>query len=63
MTSDDFDSYLFITGPGLDEPVTDDDGGEGLNSHLEISLPANGVYLVIASSLGGAAGVYRLRVR
>ncbi len=63
MTSDDSDSCLFITGPGLDEPVTDDNGGEGLNSHLEISLPANGVYLVIASSLGGDAGAYRLRVR
>ena len=63
LTSDDFDSYLFITGPGLGEPLTDDDGGEGLNSQLEVSFPANGVYLVIASSLGGEAGAYRLRVR
>ena len=62
LISEDFDGYLFITGPGLEEPLSDDDGGEGLNSRLEISLPANGVYQVIASSLG-AVGAYRLRVR
>ena len=63
LTSDDFDSYLFVAGPGLEEPLTDDDGGEGLNSHIGISFPANGVYFVVASSLGGEVGAYRLRVR
>ena len=63
LISSEFDSYLFVTGPGLAEPLSDDDGGEDLNSRLEISLLADGVYHVIASSLGGEVGEYRLRVR
>ena len=63
LISDDFDSYLFIAGPDLEEPLSDDDGGEGLNSRLEISFPADGVYHVVASSLGGEVGQFRLRVR
>ena len=61
--SDDFDSYLFVVGPGLPEPLSDDDGGEGLNSRLVISFPADGVYRVVASSLGGATGMFTLTVR
>ncbi|MCH7891285.1 MAG: PPC domain-containing protein, partial [Gemmatimonadetes bacterium] len=63
LMSDDFDSYLFVVGPGLPEPLSDDDGGEGLNSRLDISFPADGVYRVVASSLGGATGMFTLTVR
>lgn len=63
LMSDDFDSCLFLVGPGLPEPLSDDDGGEGLNSRLAISFPADGVYRVVASSLGGATGAFTLRVR
>ncbi len=63
LMSEDFDSYLFLVGPGLPEPLSDDDGGEGLNSRLAISFPADGVYRVVASSLGGATGTFTLRVR
>ena len=55
--------HLYVHGPGLPEPLSDDDGGEGLNSRLTISFPANGVYHVVASSLGGELGTFTLRVR
>ena len=64
LLSDDFDSYLRVVGPGLSAPLSDDDGGnEGLNSRLDISFPEDGVYRVIASSLGGDTGTFTLRVR
>jgi len=62
LMSDDFDSYLYVVGPGLPEALSDDDGGEGLNSRLGISFPADGVYRVVASSLGGATGSFTLTV-
>ncbi len=62
LMSDDFDSYLYVVGPGLPEALSDDDGGEGLNSRLDISFPADGVYHVVASSLGGATGTFTLTV-
>jgi len=63
MLSDDFDSYLRVVGPGLRDPLTDDDGGDGLNSRLDVSFPEDGLYLVIASFLGGDTGTFTLRVR
>ncbi len=63
LMSDDFDSYLFVVGPGLAEPLSNDDGGEGLNSRLDVSFPADGLYRVVASSLGGATGVFTLSLR
>lgn len=63
LLSDDFDTYLFVTGPGLPEPLSDDDGGAGLNSRLEVSFPSDGEYLLIASSVFGGRGLYTLRVR
>ena len=63
LLSDDFDSYLRVFGPGLSQSLSDDDGGEGLNARLSISFPQDGVYHVIASSLGGATGTFTLRVR
>jgi len=62
LMSDDFDAYLYVVGPGLPEPLTDDDGGEGLNSRLGVSFPNDGLYRVVASSLGGALGMFTLRV-
>ena len=61
--SDDFDSYLRVFGPGLSEPLSNDDGSEGLNARLSVSFPQDGVYHVIASSLGGATGTFTLCVR
>ncbi len=62
MMSDDFDSYLYVVGPGL-ESLENDDGGDGLNSRLDVTFPNDGTYRVVASSLGGSLGTFTLRVR
>jgi hypothetical protein len=63
MESDDFDTYLYLTGPGLDDVLTDDDGAGDLNSLLTVSFPEDATYTVVASSLGGGAtGPYTIRV-
>ncbi|MEZ4422298.1 MAG: hypothetical protein R3E98_02725 [Gemmatimonadota bacterium] len=62
LTSEDFDAYLYMLGPGLDEPQTDDDGSTGCGARIDIVLPADGPYTLVLSSLSGQAGEYRLRV-
>ena len=63
LESDDFDAYLYLAGPGLDGVRTDDDGGGDLDSRLELTLPANGPYRVVAAALSsGSGGAYTLRV-
>ncbi|MEQ1855854.1 MAG: PPC domain-containing protein [Longimicrobiales bacterium] len=59
---DDLDAYLYLIGPGLPEPLQDDDGGEGLNSRLETVLAGSGTYRIVASSLSSGTGAYTLRV-
>lgn len=64
LGSDEFDTYLYVVGPGLGEPLSDDDGGEDWNSRLSVTLPATGTYRIIASSFSNtASGAYTLTVR
>jgi serine protease Do len=62
LISDDFDSYLYLAGPGLSEPLSDDDGGGNLHSRLTLSVPESGEYRIIVSSLSGGEGAYSLSV-
>lgn len=64
LTSDDFDSYLLVTGPGGYQ-VSNDDGDSGsLNSRMVVELPADGTYRVSATSFEqGATGAYRIEAR
>lgn len=62
LMSEDFDSYLRLVGPGMSE-MTDDDSGEDLDSRLTATFPQNGVYRVIAGSLGGNEGSFTLQAR
>ena len=41
--SSDFDSYLQVAGPGFGTPLSDDDGGEELDSRLQITFPVDGI--------------------
>ncbi|HIF05994.1 MAG TPA: hypothetical protein EYQ64_03305 [Gemmatimonadetes bacterium] len=52
----------YVVGPGL-ESLENDDGGDGLNSRLDVTFPNDGTYRVVASSLGGSLGTFTLRVR
>jgi hypothetical protein len=59
----DYDAYLYLVGPGISEPIGDDDGGDGTNSRIETTLPATGTFRVIASSFSsGGTGPYTLSV-
>lgn len=62
LRSADFDSFLYVVGPGLGEGLRDDDGGDGLNSRLCVALDEVGEYRVVASSLSGGTGNFTLDV-
>lgn len=63
LISDDFDAYLYLTGPGLDETLSDDDGGGACHARLAFAPPENGAYLVVVSGLRpGSTGSFTLRV-
>jgi hypothetical protein len=55
MMSDDFDTYVAVgrmVNGEWEEVATMDDGGEGTNTLLEVTLPANGEYVIRANSFG-----------
>ncbi len=64
LRSDAFDTYLAVgrmQGSELDVVDSDDDGGGGTNSRIEITLPETGTYTVRANSLGaGETGDYTI---
>ena len=62
LRSSDFDSFLYVVGPGLGEGLRDDDSGDGLNSRLCLSLDEVGEYRLVASSLSGGTGAFTLAV-
>lgn len=59
-----FDTYLTLSGPGVNQ--TNDDDPAASNplraSRVAATLPQDGAYVIIASSLGAASGRYRLNV-
>ena len=64
LRSDDFDAYLHIVGPGLNEPVANDDGAGGTDSRLEFEFPETGRYVIIVNTYGGnETGKFTLSVR
>lgn len=60
LTSDDFDAILYVAGPGLGDPLSNDDGGPGLGSRLELRLPETGTYTVVVGALSEGTGGYQL---
>jgi hypothetical protein len=63
LISDDFDAFMYLVGPGLSDPITDDDGGGRCNARIDFVAPAAGTYKVIVNSLTDTgAGDYTLRV-
>jgi hypothetical protein len=62
LEAEAFDAYLYLVGPGLAEPIQDDDGGDDLNSLISTTLPGTGTYRIIASSLSSGTGAYSLSV-
>jgi len=60
LQSDAFDTYLFLRGPD-DVAADNDDGPDGTNSRIDMTLPADGDYTVSVTSYGpGEVGPYSL---
>ncbi|MGH7720086.1 MAG: PPC domain-containing protein [Gemmatimonadaceae bacterium] len=66
LRSGDFDAFLALgrmSAGRFDSVESDDDGGGGRDSQLELTLPADGEYLIRANTLSGReTGRYTLRV-
>jgi hypothetical protein len=60
--SDDFDAFLYVVGPGYDEPQMDDDSGGQCHARLSLFLPEAGTFRVVVGSLGGGTGSFTLYV-
>lgn len=59
MVSEEFDTYIHLWGPN-GEYYYDDDGGEGVNSRLHLTLPSTGTWEIWAGSYAPATGEYTL---
>ena len=63
LRSKDFDSYLFLVGPGLEEPLIDDDSAGGCDARVTITFPQSGLYRAIVNTIGaGTTGRFTLRM-
>ncbi|MFJ6024553.1 PPC domain-containing protein [Brevundimonas sp. NPDC092305] len=65
LSSDAFDAYLELRGPGGEDGLldSDDDGaGEGTNSRLRFTATEDGTYQIRARPLGEGEGAYTLRL-
>lgn len=64
LSSDAFDTYLWLIGPDGTSLVQDDDGGEGTNSAIRYAAPVGGTYTLRANAYDGVGrGPYVLDVR
>jgi hypothetical protein len=63
LRSDEFDTFLYLVGPGLDQPLSDDDSAGDLNSRISFTFIESGTYRVIVSGLSAAnTGSFELSV-
>lgn len=63
LASTDFDPYVQISGPDGFSRFNDDSADGGSDSRLLVTLPADGRYVISATSYaGGETGAYRLTV-
>lgn len=60
LTSDDFDTYLYVLAPDGATVGEDDDGGGGLNSQISFVAVADGLYTVQVTSYAAATGEWTL---
>jgi hypothetical protein len=61
VSAEDFDPVIYLAGPGVGNPLTDDDGGDGLNARLVLVLPETGTYTVVVGALSEGTGSFRIR--
>lgn len=65
MKADSLDAFLSVgrmEGTEFNSIRTDDDGGEGTDSRLTLTLPEDGQYVIRANEVGAKTGAYTLSV-
>jgi hypothetical protein len=65
MKADSLDAFLSVgrmEGTEFNSIRTDDDGGDGTNSRMTITLPDDGQYVIRANEVGQKTGAYTLSV-
>jgi len=63
LSSEDFDTMVFLHSPS-GQSFSDDDGGEGTNSQLSVTTDQAGTWRIVATSYGSDAdGSYTMNVR
>lgn len=66
MSSEEFDTYVSVgtvQNGAFNEISSNDDGSEGTNSELEVTLPSSGTFTIRAKALSGEnSGEYKLKV-
>ena len=62
LRSSEFDAFLTVVGPGLGGGLTNDDGGDSLNSLLCFAVPEGGETRLVAGALSGGVGGFSLDV-
>ena len=55
LIADDFDPYLYVTGPGFGETLRDDDSGGACYARITMTFLEPGTFRVVASSTGSRA--------
>lgn len=63
LISQAFDAFLMLVGPGIADPLTDDDGAGGCNARITHTLADTGSYVVVVNSVrAGTVGAFTVRV-
>lgn len=63
MSSEEFNPYLILLSPGGDNIAQDDDSAGGTSSQMEVTLPEDGIYTVLANTVAaGETGDYTLKL-
>jgi len=64
LMSNDFDSYLYLRGVDGTDIAHDDDSGGGLNARIVQTLPATGMYTIVADTYrSGQFGAFTLQLQ
>lgn len=64
MKSQDIDSFLILVGPNLRKIAQNDNGAGNKNARINIRLPVNGTYIVVANSNEAReSGAYTLELK
>ena len=62
LSSEEFNPYLIVLSPDGENIAQDDDSAGGTSSRVEFSLPADGIYTVLANTVSaGEKGSYTLQ--